>query len=242
MNIMNNLRQFFGGAFIAAHAILVPACFAGEFRATALTPEYILVQGDSSADEIAAYFADPRAEEAKKAGQDWQVRRKQLVLHEDVEKKVRAPFAEKMKAIPGCIAYWPEANGMKHYVEPDGHRFIVKAGEVIHNAFVKVPPMKRGDKVDLGFAGAFVGVSARAVETECDVRGMSLDEALLAVDMFLDGAVLNKLGQVYIIHGKGTGILRSGIQQHLKKHPAIRSFRLGKYGEGEDGVTVATLK
>lgn len=152
---MNNLRQFFGGAFIAAHAILVPACFAGEFRATALTPEYILVQGDSSADEIAAYFADPRAEEAKKAGQDWQVRRKQLVLHEDVEKKVRAPFAEKMKAIPGCIAYWPEANGMKHYVEPDGHRFIVKAGEVIHNAFVKVPPMKRGDKVDLGFAGAF---------------------------------------------------------------------------------------
>ncbi len=93
-----------------------------------------------------------------------------------------------------------------------------------------------------GGSGAFVSVSARAVETECDVRGMSLDEALLAVDMFLDGAVLNKLSQVYIIHGKGTGILRSGIQQHLKKHAAVKSFRLGKYGEGEDGVTVATLK
>jgi len=93
-----------------------------------------------------------------------------------------------------------------------------------------------------GGGSGYVGVSPRAVETECDVRGMSLDEALLAVDMFLDGAVLNKLGQVYIIHGKGTGTLRSGIQQHLKKHPAIRSFRLGKYGEGEDGVTVAELK
>ena len=91
-------------------------------------------------------------------------------------------------------------------------------------------------------SGARVNVSARAVETECDVRGMNLEEALLAVDMFLDGAVLNKLGQVYIIHGKGTGVLRNGIQQHLKKHPAIKSFRLGKYGEGEDGVTVATLK
>ena len=61
-------------------------------------------------------------------------------------------------------------------------------------------------------SGTRVSVSPRAVETECDVRGMSLDEALLAVDMFLDGAMLNKLRQVYIIHGKGTGILRSGIQ------------------------------
>ncbi len=106
------------------------------------------------------------------------------------------------------------------------------------------PEKPRGRQPAKGSGGGsgYVGVTPRAVETECDVRGMSLDEALLAVDMFLDGAVLNKLGQVYIIHGKGTGILRSGIQQHLKKHPAIKSFRLGKYGEGEDGVTVAELK
>ena len=87
-----------------------------------------------------------------------------------------------------------------------------------------------------------MAVSARAVETECDVRGMNLEEALLSVDMFLDGAVLNKLRIVNIIHGKGTGILRSGIQSHLKKHPAVAEFRLGRYGEGEDGVTVVTLK
>ena len=90
--------------------------------------------------------------------------------------------------------------------------------------------------------GARVNVSARAVETECDVRGMSLEEALLAVDMFLDGAMLNKLRQVYIIHGKGTGTLRSGIQAALKKNPAVKEFRLGRYGEGEDGVTVVTMK
>ena len=105
------------------------------------------------------------------------------------------------------------------------------------------PEKPKGRQPAKGSGGSgYVGISPRAVQTECDVRGMSLDEALLAVDMFLDGAVLNKLGQVYIIHGKGTGVLRSGIQQHLKKHPAIKSFRLGKYGEGEDGVTVATLK
>ena len=90
--------------------------------------------------------------------------------------------------------------------------------------------------------GARVNVSARAVETECDVRGMSLEEALLAVDMFLDGAMLNKLRQVYIIHGKGTGTLRSGIQSALKKNPAVKEFRLGRYGEGEDGVTVVTMR
>ena len=91
-------------------------------------------------------------------------------------------------------------------------------------------------------SGARVNVSARAVETECDVRGMSLEEALLAVDMFLDGAMLNRLRQVFIIHGKGTGTLRSGIQAALKKNPAVKEFRLGRYGEGEDGVTVVTMK
>jgi len=91
-------------------------------------------------------------------------------------------------------------------------------------------------------SGTRISVSAREVQTECDVRGCNLEEAILAVDMFLDGAIINKLRQVYIIHGKGTGILRSGIQQHLKRHPAVKEFRLGQYGEGEDGVTVATLK
>ncbi len=90
--------------------------------------------------------------------------------------------------------------------------------------------------------GNRVLVSARPVETECDVRGMNLEEALLAVDLFLDGAVLNRIGQVSIIHGKGTGILRAGIHKHLKTHRAVKEFRLGRYGEGEDGVTIVTMK
>ncbi len=89
---------------------------------------------------------------------------------------------------------------------------------------------------------ASTGAMTRVVKMECDVRGMTLDEALNAVDQYLNEAVLAGMGEVSIIHGKGTGVLRSGIQQHLKRHMLVKSYRLGVYGEGEDGVTVVTLK
>lgn len=82
----------------------------------------------------------------------------------------------------------------------------------------------------------------KKVSMECDVRGRSLDEALMEVDNYLDMAVMHGLHEVSIIHGKGTGTLRSGIQRHLKQLPIVKSHRLGVYGEGEDGVTVVTLK
>ena len=84
--------------------------------------------------------------------------------------------------------------------------------------------------------------AARSVAMECDVRGMALDEALDVVDRYLDDAVLAGLNEVSIIHGKGTGILRTGIQQDLRKHRHVKSYRNGVYGEGEMGVTVVTLK
>jgi len=84
--------------------------------------------------------------------------------------------------------------------------------------------------------------SQRSVKSECDVRGMALDEAIAAVDQYLDGATLAGLHEVYIIHGKGTGTLRAGLRAHLNKHPFIAGQRTGKYGEGEAGVTVVTLK
>ena len=89
---------------------------------------------------------------------------------------------------------------------------------------------------------AKTGMMTRTVKSECDVRGMNLEEALDAVSLYLDEAVLAGLNEVYVIHGKGTGILRAGIQQDLRKNRHVKSFRRGMYGEGEDGVTVVTLK
>lgn len=81
-----------------------------------------------------------------------------------------------------------------------------------------------------------------SIRNELDLRGANLEEALIEVDRFIDEAFLGNLGQIYIIHGKGTGILRSGIQEYLRKHKHVKSYRLGNYGEGGAGVTIAELK
>ncbi|GGF99433.1 endonuclease MutS2 [Paenibacillus abyssi] len=80
------------------------------------------------------------------------------------------------------------------------------------------------------------------VRTELDLRGANVEEAIIEVDRFLDEAFLSNMGQVYIIHGKGTGVLRTGITDYLRKHRHVKSYRLGNYGEGGAGVTVAELK
>jgi len=82
----------------------------------------------------------------------------------------------------------------------------------------------------------------KSVSPELDLRGANVEEAVLQIDRYLDDAFLSGLNEVTLIHGKGTGALRSGIHQHLKNHPHVASFRLGKYGEGESGVTIVELK
>ena len=83
---------------------------------------------------------------------------------------------------------------------------------------------------------------SRTVKMECDVRGMMLEDALIEVDGFINNAIMGGLAEISIIHGKGTGVLRAGIQQHLKRHKGVASMRLGVYGEGETGVTIVKLK
>lgn len=79
-------------------------------------------------------------------------------------------------------------------------------------------------------------------DTRCDLRGMTVEEAILTLDLFLDNMIMSGLSEVTIIHGKGTGALRAAVQQHLKKHPQVKTCRLGTFGEGENGVTIANLK
>ncbi len=85
-------------------------------------------------------------------------------------------------------------------------------------------------------------VSTPEASSSLDLRGQTVEEALMEVDSFLDRASRMHLSQVTIIHGKGTGALRAAVQQHLRRCAQVKSFRLGTYGEGESGVTIAELK
>lgn len=85
-------------------------------------------------------------------------------------------------------------------------------------------------------------VSTPEASSSLDLRGQTVEEALMEVDSFLDRAARMHLSQVTIIHGKGTGALRAAVQQHLRRCAQVKSFRLGTYGEGESGVTIAELK
>ena len=91
-------------------------------------------------------------------------------------------------------------------------------------------------------SGTTHSIDTKRVQTEVDVRGCTVEEGILEVDRVIDHAIVMKLGEVRVIHGKGTGALRAGLHQHFRKHPSIQSFRLGVYGEGETGVTILELK
>ncbi len=88
-----------------------------------------------------------------------------------------------------------------------------------------------------------IGVKAeRRGKMELDIRGCACDDGVYQLDAFIDQAVMSNISTVTIIHGKGTGLLRQAVHKRLKSHPSVKSFRLGLFGEGEDGVTVAELK
>ncbi len=85
-------------------------------------------------------------------------------------------------------------------------------------------------------------VAERSASMELDIRGYSVDEGIYEVDRFIDNAILSHIGVITIIHGKGTGVLKNAIREHLRHHKQVKSCRRGIYGEGEDGVTIAELK
>ena len=77
---------------------------------------------------------------------------------------------------------------------------------------------------------------------ECDLRGMNVEEGIVEIDRHIDRCMRMGLSELWIIHGKGTGKLRVGVHEYLRRHKYVKSFRLGTFGEGEMGVTIATLK
>ncbi|MBR0081920.1 MAG: endonuclease MutS2 [Clostridia bacterium] len=105
---------------------------------------------------------------------------------------------------------------------------------------LRVPDKKKPERVVTRPREILTDV--KTVSYELDLRGKLVDDAILEIDAFIDQCVLSGRKEFNIIHGKGTGALRAGVQSYLRTHPKVKSFRLGHYGEGDAGVTVVTLK
>lgn len=118
----------------------------------------------------------------------------------------------------------------------------IKMNVPISNISKSEKSTKQEIHVEKNYKSSSSSLKSKNVTTEINVIGLNVEEATLVVDKFLDDAIISHLSTVRIVHGKGTGTLRNGIQQFLKKHPHVESYRIGNYGEGEMGVTIVTLK
>ena len=132
----------------------------------------------------------------------------------------------------GTVLKAPDQRGMV-LVQTGAMKLTVKLSE-LRRAPAKQEKPKPAVKVKLSEpARSFL---------ELDLRGKMVDEGVIEIDRFIDDAMITGIKEFSIIHGKGTGALRAGVQAYLKTHPRVKSYRLGAYGEGDAGVTVVTLK
>ncbi len=136
----------------------------------------------------------------------------------------------------GTVLQLPEGNNQNVLVQAG----IIQTRVPLSN--LRLVQEKKGKEKRRTVTRNVTGRAQAKVTTELDLRGQTTEEAIMNVDRFIDSALLSGIEQLTVIHGKGTGALRAAVQQHLKRHPSVRSYRLGVYGEGEAGVTIVELK
>lgn len=159
--------------------------------------------------------------------------------------KVARKQTQKIRIGDDVIVYSLNQKGV--VVELNGNEVVVQLGlmkiKVQPNDLERVTSsIAKQNSQPIGVRTFVKRMRSENVCSKLNLRGVNLEEAIIEVDRFLDQALLANLGQVCIIHGKGSGILRAGIQRFLRKHPHVKSFRLGNYDEGGAGVTIVEMK
>lgn len=209
----------------------------------------IIQEAKFTAEEIIKKIkeAEERAQNKDRIIQE--VREKIKKNLDELEEEVLKPKEVSYSKIPENLK-----EGQTVYIVPLDQNGIVlslpdKSGNVevqagilkmtVHISNLRIAEEKE-EEIKKGYS-RFINEKAQSISNSIDVRGMTLDDALLEVGKYIDDAYLAGLNQVTIIHGRGTGVLRSGIAQFLRNNKHVKSFRLGKYGEGGDGVTIVEL-
>lgn len=176
------------------------------------------------------------------------LKKKREKLNQSAQKPISGAPVRASDLMLGTEVYVPELDDTA-YVQtlPDADgNMKLQAGIMTITTNIKdirLPQKQSGGKKDRsGAMRKGTHLKSSSFSTELDLRGMLVEEAEMEVDRYLDQAVLNGLATVTLIHGKGTGALRAGVQQMLRRHPHVRTYRLGTFGEGDSGVTIVELK
>lgn len=184
-----------------------------------------------------------RTQTVKKVRDKLTDKRQSIEKHKKIQKKAKALKPEEVRPgdevtilsmdAPATVLKGPDAKGMVR----------LQAGIMtVELHYTDLSPA-RGETKKQAASGGRVRLNAgKAVPFELDLHGQAVDDALLVLDKYLDDAFLSGYQEVRIVHGRGTGTLRNGVQQYLRTHPHVAKHRLGEYGEGGIGVTVVTLK
>ncbi|MGL4772151.1 MAG: endonuclease MutS2, partial [Clostridium sp.] len=167
---------------------------------------------------------------------------------EDKQKALMASKSEDGELIDevelGMDAFLPSLNQKVVVISLPDNRGEVQVEAGIMKISVKLKDLRRvqGQAVKKEKKKREVKLNLRTVDSRCDLRGLDGEEACYRADKYLDEAYLGNLGECTLVHGKGTGVLRKAINDMLKRHPHVKNYRLGVYGEGGDGVTIVELK
>lgn len=194
------------------------------------------------------FNAENAAESLEKARKQYKSAIKDLEENADPVEKTEA--GERLKKLPEkgdtviALSIGQEATVID--VNRKNKKVKVMSGAVNMWVDLKDLAIKKGsEKRKIPKTRNITGIKSRAdmeIKGEIDLRGMAGDEAVFELDKYLDSAILSGITTVTVIHGKGTGALRKAVQAFLKGHKAVKSYRLGVFGEGEAGVTIAELK
>lgn len=177
-------------------------------------------------------------EERKKLKDSLEDREKALI-------KERENAGEAIEKVTlGMEAFLPSLNQKVIIISMPDNKGEVQVEAGIMKISVKLKDLRKAEKTkeEKVRKKREVKLNLRSVESRLDLRGLDAEEACYRTDKYLDEAYMANLGEVTIVHGKGTGILRKAINDMLKRHPHVKSYRLGAYGEGGDGVTMVELK
>lgn len=171
------------------------------------------------------------------------LRKREADLAEPLEKKSQDPGAAPKQVRPGETVRILSLDQRATVLSPADAKGDVQVQAGIMKLTVKLKDLRLiQDTAPTKGVGKVQLDTQRQGGLELDVRGKLVDEAILEVDRYIDNCLMSGLDQVSIIHGKGTGALRAGIQDYLKRDKRVKSYRMGAYGEGDAGVTVVTLK